>query len=117
MPSLTPESAREKRRLAEAVLDAYEKFDMARSEQRRFPREAFREFFVAVMAYAKATAQDELIDRRVASCLNGLREKLELTSRRTPHRALYDADRLETIFFAGYDPYFEGFEPPDPPDD
>jgi hypothetical protein len=28
-----------------------------------------------------------------------------------PGEILYEADRLESLFFAGYDPHFEGDEP------
>jgi hypothetical protein len=113
MPSPKPEQLDEKRRLAQSVLDAHARLQMAMLEKRRWPREAFREFFVAATAYTKATAPDEFIDRRVAACLSGLRETLELGSKRVPGDALHDADRLESMLFAGYDPYFEGDEPPD----
>ena len=30
----------------------------------------------------------------------------------TPDAVVLEADRLESLFFDGYDPYFEGDEPP-----
>jgi hypothetical protein len=44
--------------------------------------------------------------------LNGLTQSLELERKRVPGEILYEADRLESLFFAGYDPHFEGDEPP-----
>lgn len=32
---------------------------------------------------------------------------------RVPADAAMQADRLESLVFSGYDPYFEGNEPPD----
>ncbi|MGC4066348.1 MAG: hypothetical protein QM784_17300 [Polyangiaceae bacterium] len=65
-----------------------------------------------MVAYANATANDELIHRSVVQSVHGLRAYLEVERKRIPDNILYDADRLETILFAGYDPYFEGDEPP-----
>ena len=36
----------------------------------------------------------------------------EVERKRVPGKVLYEADRLECLFFAGYDPHFEGDEPP-----
>jgi hypothetical protein len=51
------------------------------------------------------------LNRDVAREISGLREYLELESFHTPGDVLAKADRMETILFAGYDPYFEGHEP------
>lgn len=45
--------------------------------------------------------------------MSGLREYLQIERKRVPGDVLFDADRLETILFEGYDPSFEGDEPPD----
>jgi hypothetical protein len=37
---------------------------------------------------------------------------LELERKRVPGEVLAEADRLECQLFAGYDPFFEGDEPP-----
>ena len=35
--------------------------------------------------------------------------------RRVPEQVVWDAERLESLLFSGYDPYFEGDEPDEPP--
>jgi hypothetical protein len=42
----------------------------------------------------------------------GLREFLEVERKRIPGGILFEADRLECQLFAGYDPSFDGDEPP-----
>jgi hypothetical protein len=41
-----------------------------------------------------------------------LREFLEVERKRIPGDILFEADRLECRLFAGYDPNFDGDEPP-----
>ena len=98
--------------LADAVVEARSLLDRGLEDKRRYPREAFKRLFTAVVAYAEATANDELIHRSVVQSVHGLRAYLEVERKRIPDNIPYDADRLETILFAGYDPYFEGDEPP-----
>ena len=98
--------------LADAVVEARSLLDRGLEDKRRYPREAFKRLFTAVVAYAEATAKDELIHRSVVQSVHGLRVYLEVERKRIPNNIPYDADRLETILFAGYDPYFEGDEPP-----
>lgn len=98
--------------LANAVVESRSLLDRGLEDKRRYPREAFKCLFNAVVAYAKATANDELIHRSVVQSVHGLRAYLEVERKRMPDNILYDADRLETILFSGYDPYFEGDEPP-----
>ena len=45
--------------------------------------------------------------------VNGLRESLQVERKRIPGDILFEADRLECQFFAGYDPSFDSDEPPD----
>lgn len=99
--------------LVRAVLDARAELTRGLEDKRRYPREQFDRFFAAVKAYAEASAKEPLIHRSVVNLMNGFRESLELERKRVPGDVLFDADRLETIFFAGYDPMFEGDEPPD----
>jgi len=47
----------------------------------------------------------------VVSAISGLRGFLEIERRRVPGEVLSEVDRLEYLFFAGYDPHFEGDEP------
>jgi hypothetical protein len=62
--------------------------------------------------YAELTKDDPLIHRKVVAAINGLREFLEVERKRIPGTIIADADRLESLLFSGYDPYFEGDEPP-----
>ena len=63
-------------------------------------------------AYIEVTRGDALVHRTVAVSVNGLREFLEVERKRVPGNVLFEADRLECQFFGGYDPSFEGDEPP-----
>ncbi len=58
------------------------------------------------------TRRDQLVRRDVAVALRGLAESLEARRKRVPDGVLLEAHRLESLFFDGYDPYFEGDEPP-----
>jgi hypothetical protein len=42
----------------------------------------------------------------------GLSILFEVECKRVPDDVLRDAERLECLLFSGYDPYFEGDEPP-----
>ena len=99
-------------RLAEDVMNAYVEFETRLYGKGRFPSNHFKAFFDAVVRYADATKDDEMIHKKVASAVSGLTQILELPSSRAPGRAIADADRLECMVFSGYDPYFEGHEPP-----
>jgi len=102
----------EKDRLAAEVENRAIDFKMALSDKRRYPIEAFKAFWDAGRRYAELTRKDPLLHRKVASAINGLREYLEVERKRVPGSVLYDADRLESMLFSGYDPHFEGDEPP-----
>lgn len=107
-----PPAMQEKRHLAEVVLQARAALDQALTGKRRWPKAEFGTLFDAVVAYTRSTAEDEMIHRAVASSVSGLREYLEVASKQVPGDALAKADRLETMLFCGYDPYFDGDEPP-----
>jgi hypothetical protein len=87
-------------------------FQHALSDKRRYPVQQFRAFWQAGRQYAELTKNDELIHRKVVVAINGLREFLSGERKRIPGTILYDADRLESLLFSGYDPHFEGDEPP-----
>jgi len=72
----------------------------------------FRVFAQATRRYVAATHRDRLINRNVAAAINGLVEFLRLERKRVPGEILWEADRLECLLFSGYDPNFEGDEPP-----
>ena len=94
------------------VMNAYEEFVTRLHGKGRFPSSYFKAFFDAVVCYVEATKDSEMIHKNVASTVNGLTEILSLQSLRASDRAIADADRLECMLFSGYDPYFEGDEPP-----
>jgi hypothetical protein len=99
-------------KLAREVMQAHASFEERLHGKGRFPRELFQAFFDAVVRYVTATADEPMIHRNVAGVVTSLREVLELKSLRAPGKAIADADRLHCMLFAGYDPHFEGDEPP-----
>ncbi len=44
--------------------------------------------------------------------MNGLVEYLRSERKRVPDEVLLEAERLECLLFLGYDPHFDGDEPP-----
>jgi hypothetical protein len=84
---------------------------MALSDKRRYPLERFRSFWQAGKRYAELTKGDALIHRKVVKAVNGLTDFLSVERKRVPGNVLYDAQRLESMLFAGYDCGFEGDEP------
>ena len=100
-------------RLAEMATQTRGDLDVALEADRcRWPKTEFQRLVNAVAKYAAATEGSALIHRSVAASVAGLREYLELMGKRVPGAALAEADRLEVILFCGYDPRFDGFEPP-----
>ncbi len=99
-------------RLAEAAVDSWCTFAEALGGRGRYPKALFYAFAQAVRSYLAAIEGSPTVHRNVAGVLNGLRENLELERRRVPGEILYEAGRLECLFFSGYDPHFEGDEPP-----
>jgi len=103
--------ASEKDELAAEVEGRWIDFEMALSDKRRYPVEQFRRFIDAGRRYAELTKDDALIHRVVASAVNGLTEYLTSERKRVPEQVVWDAQRLESLVFSGYDPDFEGSEP------
>lgn len=102
-----------KDRLASQALELLIDFEMALSERKRkYPVQEFFAFARAARRYIDLTGRDQLMRRDVAVALNDLRECLEARRKGMPDAVLLEADRLESLFFDGYDPYFEGDEPP-----
>ncbi len=103
----------ERDRLATQVLDLLCSFEVALSEsKRKYPVQEFFSFANAARRYIDLTRRDQLVRRDVAVALKGLVESLEARRKRVPDGVLLEADQLESLFFDGYDPYFEGDEPP-----
>ena len=103
----------EKDRLASAAVENWCAFEEALSGTKRaYPLQQFLSFVDAAKCYIQATRHDQLVRRDVAKTINGLTEQLRLERRRVPGRVLYEADRLECMLFEGFDPHFQGDEPP-----
>ena len=102
----------EKEQMAAEVEVRWVAFQQGLSNKRKYPVEQFRAFWAAAKRYAELTKDDALIHRNVVVAINGLTEFLSTERKRMPDRILPDADRLECLLFSGYDPYFEGDEPP-----
>ena len=102
-----------KDRLAALVIDQHWAFQEALAEsRRRYPTREFRAFAVVMRQYADATGKDEMLHRNVVCAVNGLVQYLQSERKRVPNEVLIEAERLECLLFAGYDPYFDGDEPP-----
>jgi hypothetical protein len=92
MPSL------EKDRLAAEAMQCWADFQEGLSSDRqKYPVQQFRAFWAVTKRYAELTRSDPLIHRSVASAVNELLDFLEGERKRVP---------------SGYDPHFEGDEPP-----
>jgi hypothetical protein len=103
----------EKDRLATAVVDRWCSFqDALAGAKRRYPLQDFLSFADAARRYIEVTRHDRLLHRDVANTINGLAEILPSERKRVPGRVLSEADRLECLFFGGFDPHFNGDEPP-----
>ena len=101
-----------KDRLAEEVVDLWVTFQMALSNKRKYPAGEFNAFAKSVRRYVDVIGRDPLIHREIAKAINGLVDFLKVERRRVPDAVIYEASRLETRLFSGYDPHFEGDEPP-----
>ncbi|MBX9603889.1 MAG: hypothetical protein K2X35_22975 [Bryobacteraceae bacterium] len=103
----------DRNKLAASVVDRHTDFEMALgASHRKYPTQEFQQFAQAARNYIMATRADSLIDRKVAAALNGMREDLQTERKTVPGRVLAEVERLECLLFDGYDPYFEGDEPP-----
>jgi hypothetical protein len=101
-------------RLADEVMKLWIEFELALcSDKRRYPVRQFQAFYSAARRYAESTKADSLIHKSVVGEVHGLVDFLRLERKRVPDGVLQDAERLECLLFTGYDPYFEGDEPPE----
>ena len=103
----------EKERLAEEVGERWISFQEALSEKRKYPTSRFNAFAKSTRKYIRVLGNDSLIHRDVANAINGLVDFLKVERRRVPDAVVQEANRLESIVFSGYDPHFDGDEPPD----
>jgi len=106
-------SGSEKDRLAALVIDQHCVFQQALAGSRRgYPTREFESFAAVTRQYVDATREDEMLHRCVVRAVNGLVEYLQSERKRVPDEVLLEAERLECLLFAGYDPHFDGDEPP-----
>ena len=94
------------------VIDAWTLFQIALTRRGPYPMKELTLLFNAVEAYASVMADSPYLHKSIASNISGLCDFLELERKRVPGAALALASRIETLFLAGYDPHFEGDEPP-----
>jgi len=102
----------EKGQRGEEVVDRWISFQTALSNKRKYPTREFTAFAASVREYVRVVGRDPLIHREVAIAINGLVDFLKAERRRVPDAVIYEASRLESLLFSGYDPHFEGDEPP-----
>jgi hypothetical protein len=79
----------------------------------KYPPQAFRKFWEAAWRYAEAVKRDPLIHRAVVCAVNGLTDYLTVERKCVPEKIVWEAQRLESLLFSGYDPDFKGDEPPE----
>jgi hypothetical protein len=103
----------EKDRLAAEAMECWADFqDALSSDKRKYPVQQFKAFRAVTKRYAELTRSDALIHRSLAGAVNGLVDFRQVERKRVPEPVLRDAERLVCLFFGGYDPHFEGDEPP-----
>ena len=97
---------------AEDVERLWLDFQTGLDKKRKYPIREFHAYAQAVRWYLDLTQDDPLFHRKVVCEINGLTDSLSLERKRVPDIVLMEAQRLECLTFLGYDPYFEGDEPP-----
>jgi hypothetical protein len=104
----------EKDKLAAEAIDRWADFQegLASVKRGKYPISQFQAYWSATKHYAELTKADALIHQQVATAVHGLVDYLSAERKRVPGDVLRDAERLECHLFMGYDPYFEGDEPP-----
>ena len=107
MPSL------EKDRLAAEVAKRWSDFEAALFESKRmYPLQEFKAFWEAARRYAELTKSDPLIHRSIVEAVHGRTDIVGMGRKRISAQVPWDAQRLARLLFSGYDPHFEGDEPP-----
>ena len=99
-------------RAAVVVDERWVDLQIALSDKRKYPIREFNSFFEAVRRYVDSAKNDSRIHRNVAGAVHGLADFLASERKRVPGKVLRDAERLECLLFDGYDPHFDGDEPP-----
>ena len=100
--------------MAEKVMNAWSAFNIALSSNKRsYPKDKFYVLFRALKEYVDLMQDDTMIHKSVARAIHVLREYLQMERKNVPDEIIYDTNRMESMLFSGYDPYFRGLEPPD----
>ena len=103
----------QKDQLAAEAIDRWQDLqESLASGKRKYPIHQFQAYWSATRRYAELTKADALIHKSVATAVHGLVDFLSAERKRVPNDVLRDAERLECLLFSGYDPHFEGDEPP-----
>ena len=102
----------EKDRLAKQVADLRIAFDLALSDKRKYPVTEFNAFVRSARNYIKITAGDAMVHKSVVQAVNGLRSSCKWNESGSPEIFCSKRTDLNLSFFAGYDPSFDGDEPP-----
>jgi len=100
-------------RLASLLLRHYQEFDTALLDnKRRYPMAEFRAFAQTAHRYLNGIQGHSFVRMNIVRVFYHLTETLQSERKRIPGEVLWAAERLEGLLFAGYDPHFEGDEPP-----
>ena len=102
----------EKDRLAAEAMDLWWEFERAYTKKLKFPMEQFRAFWIATRRYAELTRSDTEINKALAGAVHELASTFGWSGKTVESNVVADIERLECLLFDGYDPYFEGDEPP-----
>jgi hypothetical protein len=70
--------------------------------KRKYPAAEFTAFATSARRYIQSVGRDPLIHREVGAAINGLVDFLRVERRRAPGAVIYEASRLESVFFSGY---------------
>ena len=103
----------QKDQLAAEAIDRWVDFqESLASVKLKYPIQQFQGYWLATKRYAELTKAEALIHKSVAAAVHGLVDFLSAERKRVTDEVLRDAERLECLLFSGYDPHFEGDEPP-----
>lgn len=94
-------------RMATVASERWIGFQEALTNKRTYPVQEFQSFADAIRNYMGAIGHAPVIHRSVAEAVNGLRDFLEQERKTPPADVIWEAERLETLVFSGYDPHFE----------
>jgi hypothetical protein len=86
---------------------------MALSESKgKYAAQEFKKLAQAVRSYIEQSRDEPLVHRKVVQVVNGLTDSIKEGRDGIPNEVIEEADRLECLMFAGYDPHFDADEPP-----